>query len=196
MPRVQVVFASRHAGTAGIARRIAAVLEGEGAQVTLADAATSPDPGGFDAHVIGSGVYIGSWLKEASEFVERNQAILASRPVWFFSSGPIPSASTPIPAEDLMAAAFGPEDGPGSGGRKKIAALASAIQPRDHRVFLGAFDPKDPPKSMQERMVRMLPAVKQALPAGDFREWPVIEAWARQIAEELIEPVPVAGATR
>jgi menaquinone-dependent protoporphyrinogen oxidase len=49
---------------------------------------------------------------------------------------------------------------------------------------------------MQERMVRMLPAVKQALPAGDFREWPVIEAWARQIAEELIEPVPVAGATR
>jgi menaquinone-dependent protoporphyrinogen oxidase len=191
MPRVRVVYASRHGGTLGIASRISDVLEAQGAQVVLADAASQPDPDGFDAYLIGSGVYIGSWLKEATEFVERNEAILASRPVWLFSSGPIPSATMPMGA-DRIEAAFGPEEGPGSGGRKKIAALTAAIEPRDHRVFLGAFDPNDSPKSMQERLVRMLPAVKQALPAGDFREWDAIDAWARQIAAELVAPVSVA----
>jgi menaquinone-dependent protoporphyrinogen oxidase len=62
--------------------------------------------------------------------------------------------------------------------------------PRDHKVFLGAFDPNDPPKAMSERFARMLPAVKKILPTGDFREWPVIEAWAREIAA-AIKGVPV-----
>jgi menaquinone-dependent protoporphyrinogen IX oxidase len=39
--------------------------------------------------VIGSGVYYGSWLKEATEWVHRNQAVLAERPVWLFSVGPL-----------------------------------------------------------------------------------------------------------
>jgi hypothetical protein len=37
----------------------------------------------------------------------------------------------------------------------------------------------------------MLPASKGILPIGDFREWPAIEAWARQIAAEVAAPVPV-----
>lgn len=191
MTRVQVVYASRHGGTAGIADRIAEVLRTEGAEVVVADAASQPDPAGFDAFVIGSGVYIGSWLKEAIEFVERHLSTLATRPVWLFSSGPLPGSSKATETDDLIAQALGPEDGPGSGGRKKIAALSAAIHLRDHRVFLGAFDPNDPPKSMQERLVRLLPAAKQVLPAGDFREWSVIEAWARQIGAELAARVPV-----
>ena len=192
MPTVQVIYASRHGGTAGIANRIAEVLQTEGVQVAVADAINKPDPGGFDAFVIGSGVYIGSWLKEATEFLERNQTTLATRPVWLFSSGPLPGSSKMTEADDPIAVALGPEEGPGSGGRKRIETLSATIHPRDHRVFLGAFDPNDPPKSMPERLVRMMPVAKQALPAGDFREWNVIEAWARQIAAELIAPVPVA----
>jgi menaquinone-dependent protoporphyrinogen oxidase len=30
-----------------------------------------------------------------------------------------------------------------------------------------------------------MPATRDALPAGDFRDWPVIDAWAAQIAAEL-----------
>ena len=191
MPTVQVIYASRHGGTAGIANRIAEVLQAEGVRVAVADAINKPDPGRFDAYVIGSAVYIGSWLKEATEFLERNQTTLATRPVWLFSSGPLPGSSKMTEAEDPIAVALGPEEGPGSGGRKKIEALSAAIRPRDHRVFLGAYDPNDPPKSMPERLVRMMPVAKQALPAGDFREWNVIESWARQIAAELIAPVPV-----
>jgi menaquinone-dependent protoporphyrinogen oxidase len=191
MSSVQVVYASRHGGTAGIAQRIAEVLRTEGADAVVVDAADRPDPSGFDANVIGSGVYIGSWLKEGTEFLERYQSTLAARPVWLFSSGPVRDPSASADAEDLLTSALGPEQGPGSGGRKKIAALSAAIHPRDHRVFLGAFDPKDPPKSLQERLVRMMPAAKRVLPTGDFREWDAIEAWAREIAEELVTKVPV-----
>jgi len=194
MSRVQVVYASRHGGTAGIAERIAEVLGSSGADVVVANAADRPDASGFDAAVIGSGVYMGSWLKEGTEFLERNQTTLAARPVWLFSSGPLPGSSkaTEAPeAADPLTLALGPTEGPGSGGHKKIAALTAAIHPCDHRVFLGAFDPKDSPKSLAERFVRLMPASKQILPAGDFREWDAIEAWAHEIAAELVAQVPV-----
>ncbi len=45
--------------------------------------------------------------------------------------------------------------------------------------------------TIAERLVARIPAIREALPAGDFRDWPVIEAWARKIAREL-KPVPVA----
>jgi menaquinone-dependent protoporphyrinogen oxidase len=191
MPKVQVVFASRHGGTAGIANRIADVLRTEGADVVVSDAADRPDPVGFDADVIGSGVYLGSWLKEGTEFLERYQSTLATRPVWLFSSGPLTGTSKATDAEDPVTVALGPKDGPGSGGHKRIAALSATIQPRDHRVFLGAFNPNDPPRSMQERLVRLMPVSRQILPAGDFRDWDAIEGWAREIAVELVAKVPI-----
>jgi menaquinone-dependent protoporphyrinogen oxidase len=188
---VQVVYASRHGGTAGIADRIAEVLRTEGVQVVVADAADRPDARGFDAYVIGAGVQIGSWHKEGTEFLGRNQATLATKPVWLFSSGPLPGSSMMNETADRLELALGPREGPGSGGRKRIEVLSAAINPREHRVFYGAYDPKDPPKSMQERLVRLMPAAKRVLPAGDFREWDDIEAWARDIAGQVVEPVSV-----
>jgi menaquinone-dependent protoporphyrinogen oxidase len=192
MTRVQVVYGSRHGGTQGIAERIAEVLRAEGLQAELARAEDAGAVDTADAVVVGSGVYMGSWLKEAVQFLERNQSTLASRPLWLFSSGPLPGSTAQKPADDPLADALGPEDGPGSGGRKKLAELSAATHPRDHRVFLGAFDPTDPPKAMSERIVRMMPASKGLLPAGDFRDWDAIETWAREIAAAL--DVPVAPA--
>ena len=191
MPGIQVAYASRHGGTAGIAKRIAEVLRAEGADVVLVDLAAHADPGTFDAHVIGSGVYLGSWLKEATGYLERHQSTFAERPIWLFSSGPLPGSTKETDATDPLTAALGPETGPGSGGHRKIAELSAAIHPRDHRVFLGAYNPNDPPKSMPERFLRLTPAGKKILPAGDFREWEAIEAWAREIAGALGARVPV-----
>ena len=192
MTRVQVVYASRHGGTAGIAERIAEVLRSEGNEVSVGDAADRPDPSGFDGYVIGSGVQIGSWHKEGTEFLERNTTTLAMKPVWMFSSGPLPGSSMMKETEDRVELALGPREGPGSGGRKRIEALSAAIHAREHRVFYGAFDQKDPPMSMQERLVRMMPAAKRVLPTGDFRDWDAIEGWAREIAGQLIAEVAVA----
>jgi menaquinone-dependent protoporphyrinogen oxidase len=192
MPSVQVVCASRHGATAGIAGRIAEVLTSEGIQVLAADAADRPRLADVDGYVIGSGVYLGSWLKDGVRFLEEHASDLSRRPVWLFSSGPLPGSSKTVADADPLDAALGPAEGPGSGGHKKIAALSATIQPREHRVFLGAFDPKAPAKSMPERVLRLLPRSDSILPAGDWREWDAIEAWARSIARALEESaVPV-----
>ncbi|OAE02023.1 hypothetical protein [Arthrobacter sp. OY3WO11] len=47
-----------------------------------------------------------------------------------------------------------------------------------------------------ERMIRLAPASKEALPPGDFRDWDAIDTGANEIAAELKsggEPVPDAG---
>jgi len=185
MTKVQIVYGSRHGGSRGIAERIGQVLVANGMDATVEPAGHATPADDADGYVVGSGVYMGSWLDEPLEFLARNQGILASHPLWLFSSGPLPGSTKEKPAEDPLENALGPLDGPGSGGRRKVEALSSATGVRDHRVFLGAFDPKDPPKAMSERLVRMMPAAKGMLPEGDFRDWPAIEAWAREIGRAL-----------
>jgi menaquinone-dependent protoporphyrinogen oxidase len=152
-----------------------------------------------DAFVVGSGVYMGSWLDEPLEFMKRNTDALAAKPLWLFSSGPLPGSSKDKQADDPIENALGPADGPGSGGRKKIEALSAATGPRDHRVFMGRYDPDDSAKNLPERFMksfmRVIPAIRDVLPAGDYRDWAAIEAWADGIATELrpaSEPVAMA----
>jgi menaquinone-dependent protoporphyrinogen oxidase len=191
MSRVLVVYASRHGGTAGIAERIAGVLRAQGIEAVLQDAARQPDAAGFDAAIVGSGVYMGSWLKDATDWLERHAPEIATRPVWLFSSGPLPGSTKEAAGTDPVTNALGPSEGPGSGGRKKVDALAAAINARGHAVFQGAFDPSEGPKALSERFVRMMPAAKRILPAGDFRQWEVIEGWAREVAAQIAQS-PVA----
>jgi len=189
--KVLVVYATRHGGTRGIAERIGEVLQADGFDAQVASADKAPRPDSADAVVIGSGVYLGSWLKDGTGYIERNQVSLAKRPVWLFSSGPLPGSSKNTTVNDPIEAAFGPTDGPGSGGRKRIAALSAAIHPRDHVVFQGAYDPNDPPRSMPERFLRIMPGSKDILPAGDFRDWSAIEAWADGIGQALRPAIAV-----
>lgn len=192
MSKVLVVYGSRHGGTRGIAERIGSVLRTGRleAVVTAAEYAGHGDVRTADAFVVGSGVYMGNWLNEALDFLRRNQEQLVARPTWLFSSGPLPGSSKEERDADPLTNALGPIDGPGSGGRKKLEEISARVHPRDHRVFLGAFDPDDPPRAMSERIVRMMPAAKSILPPGDFRDWDAIEAWALEIAAALPSPVP------
>lgn len=192
MRRALIVYASRHGATAGIAKRIGEVLRSAEVEAVVAPASKELDARDFDAYVVGSGVYMGSWLKEGIEYLERNVETLKTRPTWLFSSGPIPSSTKERPLdEDRYGGALGPAEGPGSGGRQRIERVAELIGVRDHRILQGAYDPNDPPKAISERLARMMPAVKDILPEGDFRQWDVIESWAKEIAEEIAEKVAV-----
>ena len=192
MQRALIVVASRHGATQGIAERIGEVLRGRGIDTEVVPATHQTSPTAYDAVIVGSAVYMGSWLKEALEYLETESAALKVRPTWLFSSGPIPSDKQPADAaSDPYGGALGPADGPGSGGRKRVEALAERIGVRGHRSFQGAYDPDDPPKVIAERLARMIPAVKSILPSGDFREWDKIEAWAEELAAQIRTPVPV-----
>lgn len=184
MTTVLVVVASRHGGTRGIADRIASVLVAEDIKATVVSPTAAKDVGLADAVIVGSGVYMGSWLSEAVDFLDSYRPTLRMRPVWLFSSGPL-KGSTAKTTGDPLADALGPTEGPGSGGRKKVEGHAAAIHARGHRIFYGAFDPSDGPKAISEGLVRLMPGAKGLLPPGDYREWDEIDTWAREIAGEL-----------
>jgi menaquinone-dependent protoporphyrinogen oxidase len=192
MTTALIVHASRHGGSAGIAERIGEVLREAGVEATVRPAKGLPDPRPFDACIVGAGVYMGSWVEDGIVFLDRYAPVLATKPVWIFSSGPLPgSTKEPTkPGADPVEVALGPAEGPGSGGRRKLEAVAARVQPREHRVFTGAYSPDDPPKTIAERFVRMMPMAKGILPEGDFRDWQSIEAWAREIADGLRVAVP------
>src|ERR1700731_1548700 len=86
---VLIAYASKHGSTRGIAERIAEQLRQLGKQAEARPVGEVSDPGSYEAFVIGSALYYGSWMKEATEWVHHNRAVLAKRPVWLFSSGPL-----------------------------------------------------------------------------------------------------------
>ncbi len=173
--RVLVVYASRHGATREIAERIAARLGQGGVEATVKSTEPAGDLAGYDAFVIGSAAYAFHWLKEASAFVRRNRSLLASRPVWLFSSGPLGTKTTDAQGRDVRAEAE----------PREFAEFRDAIHPRDLRIFFGAYDPEGKPIGLMERLTRMMPAARAAMPVGDFRDWDEIEAWAGKIANEL-----------
>jgi menaquinone-dependent protoporphyrinogen oxidase len=115
------------------------------------------------------------WEKDASSLVRRNRAALAGKPVWLFSSGPLGTEPVNEKGQDQKVAAI----------PKEIPELQEILNARDHRVFFGAYDRDRKPIGLAERFLSMMPAAKEGLPAGDFRDWPEIEAWATEIAREL-----------
>ena len=180
--RILVAYATRHGATRGIAERVAETLKARGLDVTLEPVERAPAVTDYDAFVVGSAAYAGHWLKEATQFVQRNRAVLERHPVWLFSSGPIGTETVDAKGRDVLDAAEPHE----------FTEFATAIQPRDQRVFFGAFDPDAAPIGLAERLgapfMRMA-SVRKAMPAGDFRDWPGIEAWAEGIAREVQEGV-------
>jgi menaquinone-dependent protoporphyrinogen oxidase len=175
---ILVTYASKRGATKEIAERIAETLTAAGQQAEAKPVRATGDLSAYDAFVVGSAAYFGRWLREAASFVQKNRAVLASRPVWLFSSGPLGTEATDADGQDLRAAAE----------PKEIAEFREAIQPRDHRVFFGALDPGR--LGLRDRLIRALPAGRALLPEGDFRDWAEVKAWAAGIARELAELPP------
>ncbi len=160
--KVLVTAASRHGATTEVAASIGAVLEAAGLEVHVLRPADVSAMDGFGAAVIGSAVYVGRWLEPARDLVEREKTALSRIPVWLFSSGPI--GDPPKPADEPVDA----------------EPLAELVAARGHRTFAGQVDRKR--LGFGEKAI--MAAVRA--PEGDFRSWPEIQAWAREIAAALL----------
>ena len=160
--RVLVTYASKHGSTREIAEAIAATISGHGIAAEVLPVEDVGEIGSNDAVVLGSAIYMGRWLKEATEFTRRHRASLAERPLWLFSSGPL--------GTEVLDTEEQPEE---------LSELLEMLEPRDHRLFYGTLT-RDA-LGFGERMV--VKAVRA--PEGDFRDWDEIQAWAAAIAAEL-----------
>jgi menaquinone-dependent protoporphyrinogen oxidase len=159
--RVLVTVASKHGSSTEIAGVIGDVLMKRGLEVSVLAPDSVHSIEGYDAVIIGSGVYAGHWLGPAKLFVERNRELFARRPVWLFSSGPIGDPAKPV------------------GDPADAAAMIEATHARGHRVFAGRLDKAD--LSFPETLI--IKAVRA--PEGDYRGWDEVRAWADEIAREL-----------
>jgi menaquinone-dependent protoporphyrinogen oxidase len=167
-PKVLVAYGTKYGSTAEIAERIGQVLQAAGLSVDVKPAGEAGDLAPYAAVVLGSAVYAGQWRKEAAEFLTDNEAALAQRPVWFFSSGPT-GEGDPL---ELMSGWRFPEG---------LQPVADRVKPRDTAFFGGALYPDK--MNLAERLI--IKSLKA--PTGDFRNWDAIEAWAKEIAAALGE---------
>jgi len=180
--KVLVAYATRHGATRGIAERIGSTLERHGLEAAVRSVHEIRDLDGYDAVVLGSAAYMYHWLPDANEFARHHRSRLASKPIWLFSSGPIGTDRLDAKGNDVRDASE----------PKEFGELRATLRPRGERIFFGAYDPDAPPIGLAEKLMKLVPASRQALPAGDFRDWPEIEAFAEEIANEL-SPMPVAA---
>jgi menaquinone-dependent protoporphyrinogen oxidase len=173
--KVVVAYASRHGATAGIAERIAAGLNGAGLEAEARTVSEYFDAALYDAFVIGGATYMAHVMKDVTAFVKTHQALLSGRPVWLFSSGPLGTDRVDAEGHDVLESAR----------PKEFEKLSSLVHAQGERVFFGAWDPEAPPVGVAERLMKLAPAAKDALPAGDFRDWDAVDAWTSEIAAAL-----------
>jgi menaquinone-dependent protoporphyrinogen oxidase len=181
---ILVAHASKHGATGEIAERIAEGLRAGGRHADARPFEEAGDLADYEGFVIGSSTYSTHWLRDASAFVRDNRDLLAQRPVWLFSGGPLGAEASDAEGVDRHAA-FEP---------REICGFQAAIHPRDHRVFFGALEPGR--LSFAERSCLKMAATRATVPYGDFREWAQIEQWAAGIAQELtqLDTLPLQGA--
>jgi menaquinone-dependent protoporphyrinogen oxidase len=161
---VLVTAASRHHGTLEIANAIAAglVARGLAAEAQPIDGVTDLSP--YGAVILGSAVYMNRWLSEARRFAQVHASELSSMPVWLFSSGPLGPPDHPIPP----------------GESADVPVLMRLTRAVDHRTFGGRLEMRH--LRFAER------AVARAIhaPEEDDRDWDAIDAFAGDIADEVL----------
>lgn len=164
--KILVAVASKHGSTYEIAETIVDELQEAGFTAELKEITQNPRLSQYDAAIIGSAVYMGRWLKEATKYLEYNREQILGIPVWLFSSGPL--------GTDLM------ED---EGEPYNLNQLMADTCARGHKVFVGKLDSDD--LGLGEKLIiRMVKA-----PTGDFRDWQDVSDWVGEIILAL-NPVP------
>jgi menaquinone-dependent protoporphyrinogen oxidase len=171
---ILITYASRTNSTHEIALRLTARLSDSGsgsvptkAECLAVECVDSLDR--FDAVIVGSAIHSGSWLPEASQFLERHAAALKERPVWAFSVG-----MTEGMPKWLRAKAASQEE-------KKVRATIekAVVGLKGHVLFSGVAT-----RDTMPWLVRIIWSCFGGR-FGDFRDWDAIEKWVDEIAGEM-----------
>jgi menaquinone-dependent protoporphyrinogen oxidase len=158
--KVLVAWASRHGSTTEIAEAAGDALRDAGFDVDVRELGAVDTVYPYDACVLGSAVYMGSWLREAKQFADEHFELLQSRPVWLFSSGPIGEIGAGADAFDA-------------------AGFVADLHAIDHALFDGRLD-RTRLRFGERSLVRAMRVAD-----GDHRDWDAVAAWAGGIARTL-----------
>ena len=174
--KVLVCYGSRHGSTAEISERITEILRGRGAEVDLINLKNEKikDIKDYDLIVIGSGIQMGKWTKEALRCIKKHREILSQKKVAIFVS--CMSAAEPDKCSTARREYL-----------EKIAHDFPEINPISMGLFGGLID--------STRGNFMTKAIMQALAKSfveegeepperiDLRDWEQIRIWAEGLID-------------
>jgi len=163
-PNVLVAYASKHGTTREVAEFVAHILERRGLTVEFEEAGRVGTVGHYDVIIVGGGLYMGKWHKDARRLLERHRAQLAGIPLAVFGMGPDSLEESKV-AESRRQL-------------ERSLAATPELEPIAVAIFGGALTPE----------TWRFPFSK--LPAFDARDWVAIEDWTEGVAAR-ISPVAV-----
>ncbi|MBE0558668.1 MAG: flavodoxin domain-containing protein [Proteobacteria bacterium] len=167
--RVLVAYTSKYGSTGGVADAIGKELCGKGLAADVALIRNVGDLGLYQGVVVGSAIYMGKWMPEATDFVKNNRNLLCQLPVAYFLVCMTLSQST----EEKRAEVLSYMD--------PILETAPEVKPVGIGTFAGALDYNN----LSWLNKKILKA--KGSPEGDFRDWNAIRAWAREpVSSELV----------
>ena len=162
--RILVAYATRNGSTAEIATAVGKELESAGNTVDVIVIKSITTVAGYDAVVIGGPMYIGKITGEIGKFVGKHKDPLRKVPVAAFAVGMALVSKDPKQIGNIT---------------KSLTDAIAPIVPVAETVFAGRLEP-----AQLNFVIRKFMEVAK-IPAGDFRDWDAIAAWAREVAGKI-----------
>jgi menaquinone-dependent protoporphyrinogen oxidase len=155
---ILVAYASKYGSTVEVAAAIAGVLRRRASRVDVRAAAEVEDLGGYDAVVLGGGMYMGRWHRNARGFARHFADELEALPVAVFALGPVDDVPDHVAGAEKQF-------------RRTVEGLP--FEPVATALFGGVIDPSK------------LHFPFSHMAAADLRDWAAIREWALELADEL-----------
>ena len=159
--KILLTSSSRHGSTDEIATVVAEQLRAGGLEVDVRRPELVDDVDGYDAFILGSAIYMTRWTQEATDFTERFQQQLSTKPVWAFSVGlsGLPQGRIADP--------------------HRIGPVLLSLDVENHVTFAGRFDPVH--LSLRERTIARMGGAAE----GNYIDVEAVRSWAGTILQAL-----------
>ena len=166
--RILIAYASKYGSTREVAERIGQVLRKEGCEVDVRSVKDVKDLSTYQSVIIGSATRMEKLLSEAVEFATQHASELQRMTTAYFVTGVTMKQDTP----ENRAKAIG-----------FLHPLCAIKQPIRMGLFAGKLD-----YAKIGLLWRTMAKQDKTglMTEGDFRDWPGIEAWAREVASALV----------
>ncbi|MBE0686357.1 MAG: flavodoxin domain-containing protein [Anaerolineaceae bacterium] len=167
---VLIAFATRYGSTKEVAERIAQIFIQSGFEVNILPCKKVETLEQYQFIVIGAPFYIGSMLKDAKNFLMKNQEILSKKPVAFFALGPIGDTEKELTDTQNQL--------------ENELTQFPWFKPISKVMFGGNYEPEK--LRFLDKLLTKPPASPlHNLAANDARNWEEIKDWAENLSSKL-----------
>ena len=165
--KILVTYASRAGATGEVAEVIGQVLGDAGATVDVCQVKDITNLNPYSAVVLGSAIYMGGWMSDATKFVEKHREALSQMPVATFTVSML-MVDRPEEHQQLITTRFTESE------------QQPRLQPVSNGIFAGRIDYGKLP-FFHRSIAKMMKAAEE-----DRRNWDAIRTWAGELALQLV----------